>query len=154
MNNKGFMLAEVVIVSAIILTTLVVMYKGLNRVYSNYNRLSNYNNIDSIYASKTIFDYLVDSHLIENYIKNNNDCINITNNDNMLTEIASQYNAKYVYLVKKINQNSCQTMNNDYLNSYIEFLNKKISDQDSYNIMIITEIVEDNKHYFGSFKTM
>lgn len=154
MNNKGFMLAEVVIVSAIILTTLVVMYKGLNRVYSNYNRLSNYNNIDSTYASKTIFDYLVDSHLIENYIKNNNDCINITNNDNMLTEIASQYNAKYVYLVKKINQNSCQTMNNDYLNSYIEFLNKKISDQDSYNIMIITEIVEDNKHYFGSFKTM
>lgn len=154
MNNKGFMLAEVVIVSAIILTTLVVMYKGLNRVYSNYNRLSNYNNIDSIYASKTIFDYLVDSYLIENYIKNNNDCINITNNDNMLTEIASQYNAKYVYLVKKINQNSCQTMNNDYLNSYIEFLNKKISDQDSYNIMIITEIVEDNKHYFGSFKTM
>lgn len=154
MNNKGFMLAEVVIVSAIILTTLVVMYKGLNRVYSNYNRLSNYNNIDSTYASKTIFDYLVDSYLIENYIKNNNDCINITNNDNMLTEIASQYNAKYVYLVKKINQNSCQTMNNDYLNSYIEFLNKKISDQDSYNIMIITEIVEDNKHYFGSFKTM
>lgn len=68
MNNKGFMLAEVIIVSAIIVTVLVTMYSGLNKLYIKYDEVSRYYNIDAIYAGKTMSDYLIDNGLMDDYI--------------------------------------------------------------------------------------
>ena len=68
MNNKGFMLAEVIIVSAIIVTVLVTMYSSLNKLYIKYDEVSRYYNIDAIYAGKTMSDYLIDNGLMDDVI--------------------------------------------------------------------------------------
>ena len=60
-NNKGFMLAEVVITSTIILTALVSLYVTFNKLYSNYNTRNSYYNIDGFYAIKGMINYLIDS---------------------------------------------------------------------------------------------
>jgi len=41
-NNKGFMLAEVVIVSAVIMTCLVTLYTSFNKMYNLYKDTYNY----------------------------------------------------------------------------------------------------------------
>ena len=55
-NNKGFMLAEVVIVSAVLITTLVSLYAGFAKVYKAYEERSSFFDTDSIYALKSIED--------------------------------------------------------------------------------------------------
>ena len=68
-NNKGFMLAEVVIVSAILITTLTSLYAGFARVYKAYEERSSFFDIDSIYALKNIEDTLIDNMEFNNIIK-------------------------------------------------------------------------------------
>lgn len=80
MNNKGFMLAEVIIVSAIIVTVLVTMYSGLNKLYIKYDDVSRYYNIDAIYAGKTMSDYLIDNGLMDDCIlESENNALRIYN---------------------------------------------------------------------------
>ncbi len=61
-DNRGFMLAEVIIVSSIIVTVLVTMYTGLNKLFVKYDELSRYYNVDAIYLAKNVEDYLIDSY--------------------------------------------------------------------------------------------
>lgn len=49
MNNKGFMMAEVVVVSAIVLTTLVGLYTSYNKIFSLYNQRVDYYDVATLY---------------------------------------------------------------------------------------------------------
>ena len=49
MNNKGFMMAEVVVVSSIILVTLVGLYTSYNKIISIYNQRVNYYDVSTLY---------------------------------------------------------------------------------------------------------
>lgn len=49
MNNKGFMMAEVVVVSAIVLVTLTSLYASYNKIYSLYSTRLNYNDVQTLY---------------------------------------------------------------------------------------------------------
>ncbi len=84
LNNKGFMMAEVIIVSAIIITTMVSLYAGFNRVYSTYNERNTFFSSDGIYALKTFEDFYINEQIM-NKIANSlitNDYIDLTNCDN------------------------------------------------------------------------
>ena len=48
------MLAEVIIVSSIVVTVLVTMYTGLNKLFVKYDELSRYYNVDAIYMAKNV----------------------------------------------------------------------------------------------------
>jgi hypothetical protein len=67
-DNRGFMLAEVIIVSSIIVTVLVTMYTGLNKLFVKYDELSRYYNVDAIYLAKNVEDYLIDSYTMGSVI--------------------------------------------------------------------------------------
>lgn len=60
MNNRGFMMAEVVVVSAIILTFLVSMYMSYNKLYSSYKTRINYYDTVTLYRLGYYRDYLID----------------------------------------------------------------------------------------------
>ena len=64
------MLAEVIIVSSIIVTVLVTMYTGLNKLFVKYDELSRYYNVDAIYLAKNVEDYLIDSYQMGSVIGN------------------------------------------------------------------------------------
>ena len=66
------MLAEVIIVSSIIVTVLVTMYTGLNKLFVKYDELSRYYNVDAIYLAKNVEDYLIDSYKMGSVIGNSN----------------------------------------------------------------------------------
>lgn len=49
MNNKGFMMAEVVVVSAIIIVTLTALYVSYNKIISLYNQRVDYYDVRTLY---------------------------------------------------------------------------------------------------------
>ena len=42
MNNKGFMMAEVIVVASIILIAMVGLYASYNKIFSLYNQRMDY----------------------------------------------------------------------------------------------------------------
>ncbi len=116
-NNKGFMLAEVVVTSAILLTITVSLLLTFNKVYNRYNSLATYKNIDGMYAIESFMEYIY---------KNENDNIN---------KIIGQMEGKdYLYIIEN---NTCQ---NIIENTFCTTLNK------SYKVtnMIITKEIKES----------
>lgn len=60
MNNKGFMMAEVVVVSSIILVTLVAFYTSYNKIISMYNQRVDYYDVTTLYKLANIRDNITD----------------------------------------------------------------------------------------------
>ena len=50
-GKKGFMMAEVVVVSVVIATVLVTLFTCLNKVSSAYETRNRYYDVDSLYAA-------------------------------------------------------------------------------------------------------
>lgn len=66
-NNKGFMLAEAVITSAVVITSLVALYTSYNKLYTKYQERSKYYNVDGYYANITLVKALIDQDKL-NYL--------------------------------------------------------------------------------------
>ena len=49
MNNKGFMMAEVVIVASIVLVTMAGLYASYNKIFSLYNQRIDYYDVSTLY---------------------------------------------------------------------------------------------------------
>lgn len=49
MNRKGFMMAELVVVSAIVLTTVATFYTSYNKIYSAYKTKLQYYDVTTLY---------------------------------------------------------------------------------------------------------
>ena len=62
-NNKGFVLMEVLIVSIFVITILTFTFVQFNVLNRNYNNSFTYNNVNSIYATSNIRDYIYDNGL-------------------------------------------------------------------------------------------
>ena len=56
MNNKGFMMAEVIVVASVIVVTLVALYTSYNKIFSLYNERTDYYNITTLYDLAVIRD--------------------------------------------------------------------------------------------------
>ena len=104
-NNKGFMLAEVVIVSTVMVTTLVGLYSGFSNTYKAYEVKMKYYDVDVIYALKNLENILIDNMLLNGYINNTstNDYYKIeqgSDSDSVIYKFYETYNMNSVYLVK------------------------------------------------------
>lgn len=54
MNNKGFMMAEVVVVSSIIIVALVAFYTSYNKIISLYNQRLDYYDVRTLYELASV----------------------------------------------------------------------------------------------------
>ena len=54
MNNKGFMLAEIIVVSAILATALVGLFTTFSKMFLEYEKRSVYESVDAIYFGRAI----------------------------------------------------------------------------------------------------
>lgn len=57
-NNKGFMLAEVFIVSSFVLGVLVYMFIQINSIMKNYNRSFSYDTVQGLYVTNEVRKYI------------------------------------------------------------------------------------------------
>lgn len=165
MNNKGFMLAEVVIVSAILVTTIVGLYSGFSTTYKAYEVRGNYYDAKSIYALKNLEDFLVDE-LFLNQIATTSSFTYKEINDSafednyykvFINNFNSTYNMKKIYLLSYTESNINNFSNNsivdddfeDYLDFYLEKVkeetNNNTFDASKYSYLLVC-ITNDNTY--------
>jgi len=134
MNNKGFMMAEVVVVSSIILVALTGLYTSYNKIFSIYKQRVSYYDVATLYDLAYIrdsIDFSVTNPSISNAIYNSA--------------------GDRVYYVNKydiVNLNvSNQTFKDylDFLDGSLDIENLEIDDKSVTNILIMENCNTDGK---------
>ena len=69
MNRKGFMMAEVVVVSAIVMVSIVGLYQSYNKIYSAYTTRIKYYDSTTLYRLGYYRDILITNNILEPQIK-------------------------------------------------------------------------------------
>lgn len=103
LNRKGFMLAEVTIVAAIAVAIIVSMYTSSSRMIDAYETRENYYDVDTIYATGHIYNYLIDSLKLNYYISASENVFIIQDGnevtDKYINKIRDEYNLNQVILI-------------------------------------------------------
>ena len=137
LNKKGFMMAEVIVVSSIVLITLTSLYISYNKIYSTYKKRINYYDVSIIYdLDKIRRNTAIDEPT--NNIKIENDVISEPNTtvyaiplpitDNKITDL-SQENTTF----------------NTTFNEYLEYLKNSITVNNCNYILVMEKCDEANK---------
>lgn len=175
-NNRGFMLVEVIVTSTVIVTALIGLYTSFNKLYKNYNIRNKYHNIDAIYSTKNMVDYLLDTELnllLNEVFENNNykylikekNCEPISNNnktlfptDNFCSEIREFYQVENMMIVEYdkevINEKLLPTIKNQTFKEYIEYVLKyyNITTSEDYGYLLLTEIKNGKEYYYANLR--
>lgn len=137
------MLAEVVVVSAVISTVLVTMYIAINRVSSAYETRNNYYDIDALFFAEEINDLIKDKKL--------------QTDSNFKLSLGGLYTA-YQSLGYKANGYyiTPSTLNNTIegkqtLKDFMSYLKTKLSNDNNYTYIIVSELCtpDDDCRYYA-----
>lgn len=157
-GRKGFMMAEVVVVSVVIAVVLITLFTGLNRVSSAYEKRDRYYDIDALYLAMMANDALIENGSINNLIKTGNS-IKITNDDvNLLLNTYtnddvnlyfSLYNYDNIDILKYLSTTEETTKKTT--KEFIDYLKDKFDFNDDYNYVIISELCknDDDCYYYA-----
>ncbi len=116
MNNKGFMMAEVIVVSAIVMLTIVGLYQSYNKIYSIYNTRIDYYDSTTLYRLGYYRDILIENNklytIITDYKGKVQEIYSANNKNNFSLPEAeiSPYDTDTVFLVPT----QCKINNNKY----------------------------------------
>ena len=144
MNNKGFMMTEVVVVSVIVLSVLVTMYVSYGKLFTGFKEKINYYNPDSIYKLANVRDAMIKDGTLNTLIKEYTSTIKIDSYCKWLCNELKSTNNIYISNygdLKKIN-NTNQTFKD-----YIAFLENNIENKNNYYLIIETEVY--NNYYYS-----
>lgn len=136
------MLAEVVVVSAVISTVLVTMYIAINRVSSAYETRNNYYDIDALFFAEEINDLIKDKEPP-------------TESKLLLGDLSTAYKslnykeANGYYITPSTLNNNIE--GKQTLKDFISYLKNKLSNDNNYNYIIISELctTDDDCHYYA-----
>lgn len=151
-DNRGFMLAEVIIVSSIVVTVLVTMYTGLNKLFVKYDELSRYYNVDAIYMAKNVEDYLIDSYQMGSVIGNSssvgyvdlrdggyfNNAENLISNDVVKLYFIGNYEKAF-----DDNLNSLKGSDDKYFADYVDYVKNDVKNKYGYQRDADGNIIKD-----------
>ena len=131
LNKKGFMMAEVIVVSSIVLITLTSLYMSYNKIYSTYKKRINYYDVSIIYDL--------------DQIRRNTAIDEPTNN----TKIDSESNTT-VYAIpltgnKITDTNTNLSQENTTFNEYLKYLKNSITVNNCNYILVMEKCDEDKK---------
>ena len=154
LNNKGFMLAEIIIVSAIIITTVVGLYKGFSNTYTAYETRNSYYDTKTTYALKIFEDFLIDEMILNNinqeYITFSKNYSSTEYQKKFMEEYFTTYSIAELYLVKYTENNlkpegTLKNVLDDDFKNYIKFYLNQLDDSkyDSYDYIILAKTNED-----------
>lgn len=137
LNNFGFMLVEVIIVTVVIVSIMTSLYVVFNRVYKMYEIKNKYSNVDGIYALGLIRDELVDNLTINSLLDSAKENVYVTiDKDNCVGNVSfcdaifSNYKINKVILVNLYsyiveNNSNVDTVSgiSNTFSDYISYLN-------------------------------
>ena len=154
-GRKGFMMAEVVVVSVVIAVVLITLFTGLNRVSSAYEKRDRYYDIDALYLAMMANDALIENGSINNLINDGTSTIIEANDDVNL--LLNTYNNDDVnlyfslYEKGKIDELKDLSTTKETTKEFIDYLGTKFDFNDDYNYIIISEICKnvDDCYYYA-----
>lgn len=179
-NNKGFMLIEVIVTTTVIVVAMVALYASFNRLYTNYDARSRYNDIDTILATKFMFQDMIDKqranyiinevfydnvygYLIKDGTCNSNVFNDSTNDRGVLSHISdcSQlplfYNVDNMVMVE-YDLNSVQklkdNLDNETFKDYVEYVISyyNITTEEEYQYLLLTEVYDGSDYYYANLR--
>lgn len=59
-NNKGFMLIEVIVTSTVVLTSMLVLYSSFSKLYNSFKVKNTYYDVDGVYAAREIVKRMIE----------------------------------------------------------------------------------------------
>lgn len=115
LNKKGFMMAEVIVVSSIVLITLTSLYISYNKIYSTYKKRINYYDVSIIYdldkiRRNVVIDAPTNNTKIDSESNTTVYAIPLTGNkitDTNLSQENTTFNEYLEYLKNSITVNNC-----------------------------------------------
>lgn len=134
LNNRGFMLAEVVITSSVIAATLVTLFITLSKVRSSYERRDRYYDLDAqqiaIEASKvSTSEYGSIISLVDDYNLFDSIKINRYNKNSLVVSLPEGASQSYI--------------------DYIAYLNDAIDvTETGYTDIIVVELLKQDINYY------
>ena len=150
MNNKGFMMAEVIVVSAIVLVFLTGLYLSYDRLFSIYNARINYYDTTTLYRLAYYRDVLIQQDKMNNTLNNaKNSPVNIigglSNNVSRLSDGDSAFRVYNVH--KKINSGILPNSINATFKDYVDYLSASIEFKSNYILVMERCIDKDDCKY-------
>lgn len=141
-NNKGFVLAEAIIVSVFVLGMFTYLAMNVIPLISRYERVVNYDNPQEIYLANTLYEEMVEletSNNVQNWItmsiNNNNvlkcnDSVSVNNtctgSYEFYEELGKALKIEAIYTYDTTNNNDCESIKNDKgLKNYCEYYIKR-----------------------------
>ena len=138
------MLAEVVVVSAVISTVLVTMYIAINRVSSAYETRNSYYDIDALFFAEEINDLIKDKELQAD-----------SNPKLSLGDLFTAYQslgykeANGYYITPSTLNNTIE--GKQTLKDFMSYLKTKLSNDNNYKYIIVSELCtpDDDCRYYA-----
>lgn len=175
-NNKGFFLAETIVVIALVATVMAFVYPNVSKLYSNYkNRIKCYDRTEDLYVLKAIYDMMEnsDSEKEYTYIENSeayklnkfdvhitvcndvdNKCtpdsrgtIKITNKSEITSDEFKINGLEKLYIASYMTNLSDDNYN---FNKYLKRLKKTTNDPSAYRL--IGEFKDGEERRYASIK--
>lgn len=164
-NNFGFMLAELVIVSGVVIVAIFSLYTGFSKVFVSFKEQSKYYSVDAMYMARNMMTFFIDENMMNKMINRLNSnafidagCGDITiygtpKQQALCNDLKNTYNANKIYMVKKssidnvINIDGINQTFKDYLTFFKNNESSMADNSEHYYF-----IVETHDLYYGSLK--
>lgn len=139
-NNKGFFLAETIVVIALVTTVMAFVYPNVTKLYDNYkNRTKYYDQTEDLYTLRAVYDYFINEGngtIIKNKTTENDKIgckiIDDLNDGKIENPILSSLGIDELYIVNYMQTPSSTNYN---FNKYLKRLKKTTYDKDSYRLI-------------------
>lgn len=151
LSKRGFMLAEVVVVSVIISAVLVTLFTSLSRISSAYDTRNRYYDVSSLYVLEEVNNVLINTGNINDYIKENKSAVidfssnNLDNIKEIYKIYFTPYDSEIVETISDINGSS------NTLKDFVSYLKDHHDYEEDYTYMLISERCQssDDCYYYG-----
>lgn len=139
------MLAEVVVVSAVISTVLVTMYIAINRVSSAYETRNNYYDIDALFFAEEINDLIKD----KGSPTDSNPKLSLGDLSNAYIKSLGYNEANGYYITPSTLNNTIE--GKQTLKDFMSYLKTKLSNDNNYKYIIVSELCtpDDDCRYYA-----
>ena len=147
-NNKGFFLAETIVMIALVTTIMAFVYPNVSKLYENYkNRVMYYDQTEDLYALRAVYEIHkdeIDEKTINNGVIGCNYSLGMTKIDGIteINELEEIYIASYM-------SNLSDTTNFNF-NRYLKRIKKSTNDQSAYRLVGVFGV--DGKTRYASIK--
>ncbi|HHX16458.1 MAG TPA: hypothetical protein GX725_00880 [Mollicutes bacterium] len=158
-NNKGFFLAETIVVVGIVAAILVLFYSQISVFYRNYERNSKYDTVEAIHAARNVKAFIEENHSLNQVTSSlspSSPIVDITtyefNNKDYYNSLISLLNVRKVYLsLYNINEVITNYASYNIDASFLDFLRtQKVKDSKSniYRVIVILNNGEYARAYY------